>query len=351
MICPIVKRIQENKKAVLDRPYPGKGKPTVKMGEEVAETDIVAHCEVSAGRRLIKIAHTLGVSGKEVEKYLTRKIGDKVYEGEIIARKKGLAGIGKVEIKSPVDGLISEIDARGDLILKFLPKPVRLLAGAAGQITEVTDSKVSISTVATKIYGFVSSGKLREGLISIVGSPKEFIIPSAIKPEASGKIIVGGALLEKSALEKAVTLGVEGVITGGVNYRDFENLGAGGDIGTTIMVVEGFGTAPMGEDIWQLLKTKVGRLAFISGEENLLIIPESTGEKNLGDISAKTWRQLRVGDNVRFLGKGSSNIIGEVKALQGEQIINSGILTEVALVSVKAGQELLLPAANLEIIE
>jgi hypothetical protein len=350
LICPIVKRIQENKVASLDRAYPGKGKPTVKVGQKVAETEIIAHCEVSAGRRLIKIAHTLGVSGKEIHKYLTRKIGDNIYEGEIIARKRGLVGIGKKEIKSPVDGLISEVDSRGDLILKFLPKPVRLLAGAAGQVKEVTDSKVSISTVATKIHGFVSAGKLREGLVSMIGSPKEFIIPSAIKPDAAGKIIVGGALLEKSALEKAVTLGVEGVITGGMNYRDFENFGLGGDIGITVMVTEGFGTAPMGEDIWQLLKSKQGRLAFISGEENALIIPEETQTKNPAGVSGQTWRALRIGDNVRFLGKGN-NIIGTVKELPGEQIINSGILTEVSLVSTRAGQEQFLPAANLEIIE
>ena len=351
MICPITKRVQEGKRAVLDRPYPGKAKPTVKAGQQVAETDIVAHCEVSAGRRLIKIAHTLGVSGRDVQKYLTRKIGDNIYEGEIIARKKGLMGIGNKEIKSPVDGLISEIDDRGDLVLKFLPKPIRLLAGAPGQIKEVSDSKISISTVATKTHGFVSVGKLREGLISIVGSPKEFIIPSAIKPDASGKIIVGGALLERSALEKAVTLGVEGVVTGGMNYRDFESLGAGGDIGTTVMVTEGYGTAPMGSDIWQLLKSKVGRLAFISGEENLLLIPEAAGTKSLEGVTAQGWRQLRIGDNVRYLGKGSNNVIGVVKELPGEQIINSGILTEVALVSIKDGQEQLLPAANLEIIE
>ena len=126
MICPITKRVQEGKRAVLDRPYPGKAKPTVKAGQQVVETDIVAHCEVSAGRRLIKIAHTLGVPGRDVQKYLTRKIGDNIYEGEIIACKKGLVGIGNKEIKSPVDGLISEIDDRGDLILKFLPKPIKI---------------------------------------------------------------------------------------------------------------------------------------------------------------------------------------------------------------------------------
>ncbi|MCH7541526.1 hypothetical protein IH981_01980 [Patescibacteria group bacterium] len=350
MICPVNQRVERNKNLILDRLYPGKCKPAVRVGANVAETDIIAHCEISAGRRLVKIAHNLGVSGKDVGKYLTRKIGDSIYEGEIIARRKGFVGIGKKEIKSPVDGLISEIDVRGDLILKFLPKPIRLIAGAGGQIKEISDNKISIDTIATKIHGFVSSGKLREGIISVIGSPKEFIIPSSLKPDVNEKILVGGALLEKSALEKAVTLGVAGIIVGGMNYRDFENLTSGGDVGTSVMVTEGFGTAPLGDDIWQLLKKKEGRLGFISGEENALLIPE-VGEDQKQTVSTSTWRELRVGDRVLVLRKGTSNLLGEVKELPGEQIINSGILTEVALVSFSPKEQILFPVANLEIIE
>lgn len=351
MICPITKRIEEEKKFLLDRVYPGSCKPAVKTGQQVTEADIIAHCEVSAGQRLIKIAHALGVSGENVERYLTRKVGDRIYEGEIIARKRGLLGVGKKEIKAPVDGLISEIDSRGDLILKFLPKPVRMISGASGKIQEVSENKISIAATATKIHGFVSLGTLREGLINVIGPANEFIIPSTIKSDSKGKILVGGALLEKSALEKAVTLGVTGIITGGMNYRDFETLGAGGDVGTSLMITEGFGTAPMGGDMLKFFESKQGRLGFISGEENALFIPEYV-EATAPDITtSQIWRQLQVGDKVRFLRTGGSSLLGTVKELPGDQILNSGILTEVALVSLGSGEDGLFPAANLEIIE
>ena len=351
MICPVTKRLETNKKFILDRFYPGKGRPTVKVGQSVNDAEIIAHCEVSAGQRLIKVGHYLGVSGKDTIKYLTRKIGDRIYEGEILARKKGVLGVGKKEIKSPVDGLLSEIDDRGDLILKFLPRPVRLLAGASGVVKEVTEAKISIETTGIRIHGFVSLGRQREGIITVVGNPTEFILPTKITSDVKGKILVGGALIEKSALEKAVTLGAEGIITAGVNFRDFDTLGGGEDIGITIMVIEGFGSAPMGADVWNYLNQKQGHLGFLLGGDNFLILPEELGQDVKAGASSTSWRELAIGDKVRYLRKEGSNLIGEVKELLGEQIINSGILTEVAKVSLDDGKELLLPASNLEIVE
>lgn len=66
MICPVNRRVEENTTFNLVRIYPGDGRAAVKVGQSVSAADVVAHCEVSAGQRLVKIAHALGVSGKEV---------------------------------------------------------------------------------------------------------------------------------------------------------------------------------------------------------------------------------------------------------------------------------------------
>lgn len=350
MICPVAARIQEKRKLILERVYPGKGKPAVKAGQTVSEATIIAHCEVSAGQRLIKIAHVLGVPGSQAKNYLTRRVGERIYEGEVVARKKNLFGLGKNEVKSPVDGLIEEIDGRGDVILQFLPKPVRLIAGAAGKIEEISEDKITLSTIATRVRGFVSAGLDREGIISVAADPKDFILPATIKGDSKGKILVGGALLERSALEKAVTLGVRGIVVGGVNYRDFATL-SGGDIGVTVMVTEGFGTLPMGEDIWQFFKKIEGRVGFVFGQENQLIVPEMDGSVVSEPAESTPWRELNVGDKVRFFREESSDLLGVVKELPGEQLLNSGVLAEVALIAFASGEEILLPSANLCIIE
>lgn len=60
----LVRRIEKQSNVLLPRNYPGVCKPVVKAGQVVSETDIIGHCEVSAGQRMIKVAQVLGVSGK-----------------------------------------------------------------------------------------------------------------------------------------------------------------------------------------------------------------------------------------------------------------------------------------------
>ena len=351
MICPVKKRVEEKIKFLLERVYPGKGNPAVKVGQEVSAATVIAHCEVSAGKRLIKIAHALGVAGKDVVWYLTRKIGDRIYEGEVIARKKSFLGLRKVEIKSPADGLITEIDHRGDVILKFLPVPVRLVAGGNGKVAKIEENKIVVETIATRVPGFVSIGKEREGMITVIADAKDFILPATIKADYTGKILVGGALLDRGALEKATALGVKGVITGGIHHKDFQALGAGGDIGINLMVTEGFGICPMGADVWEFFKRNENKNAFIYAADNQLVLPDSGEQAAKSMEKEDIWRILKVGDRVRFFREESNNLLGEVKELPGKQVLNSGILAEVAKVGFSGSEEVNLPAANLEIIE
>lgn len=351
MICPLKKRIEEKKAFQLARVFPGKGTPAVKVGQSVVGTDVIAHCEISAGQRLIKIAHVLGVAGGEVGKYLTRKIGDRIYQGEVIARKRAFFGLGKTEIKAPADGVIADIDSRGDVILRFLPSRVRLVAAANGEVTEIGKDRIIIKTIVTQVRGFASQGTDREGTIQVIGGPKDFLLPASINAEAAGKILVGGALLERSALEKAVTIGVKGLVAGGMHYRDFEALGKGGDFGISLLITEGFGISPMGEDIWNFFKKAEGRSAFILGRDGQVILPDIEETEESGKAADVSWRPLQLGDKVRLFQGEGGELLGEVKELLGEQILNSGILTEVAKVSLRNGEEAILPAANLEIIE
>lgn len=350
MIVPVVKKIREKEKTLLPRIFIGECKPAVTVGQTVSEVDVIAHCEVSAGRRLVKISSVLGVSGKDARKYLLRKEGDRIYEGEIIARKKSLFGITKTEVKAPIDGQIVSIDDVGDLMVKFMPKPVRMVAAAQGQIKEIRDDRIIISTIATRLQAVAALGKEREGTISILAGSNDFILPNHIKAEDKGKILVGGSSVQRAALEKAVTLGVVGIITGGMDKRDFDNLGAAGEALISVLLVSGFGNLPLGDDILEFLKKKEGRPALVIPQEKSLILPElDTTEGQLALYVP--WRQLKKGDKVRIYKEAGQSVLGEVKEFLGEQILNSGILAEAVKVRLADGDELPLPAANLELVE
>jgi len=350
LIVPVIKRVREKEKTTLPRIFVGDCKPAVKVGQDVSETDVIAHCEVSAGRRLIKISSALGVGGREARKYLLRNEGDRIYEGEIIARKKSLFGITNTEVKAPIDGQIVSIDDVGDLMVKFMPKPVRMIAAAQGQIKEISEDRITISTIATIVKAVAALGKEMEGTISILAGAEDFILPSLIKAEDRGKILVGGAAIQRASLEKAVTLGVSGIITGGMDKRDFDNLGASGESLIAVLVVEGFGNLPLGNDILEFLKKKEGRPALIVPQEKSLILPESDS-LSAKEVVFTPWRQLKIGDKVRFYKEEGHGLLGEVKEILGEQILNSGILAEAVKVKLESGEEIPLPAANLEVIE
>ncbi len=172
MINPIWKRIIYESQFDLVRPYFGHCTPSVKEGDKVEAESVVAHCEVSAGQRLVKVAHVLGVSRKSVKKYLLRSVGDRIYQGEIMARKKGVFGLGKNELRSPVDGVITDIDQNGDIIVKFLPMPTRLVAGAPGMIVNVREDSVTVRTFGTEVKGAGGLGKAREGIVKVIAKQK-----------------------------------------------------------------------------------------------------------------------------------------------------------------------------------
>ena len=75
MICPVWKRVVQDSQFDLVREFVGTCSPTVKRGDKVDISSVVAHCEISAGQRLVRVAHSLGIGPKNVSKYLLRNVG------------------------------------------------------------------------------------------------------------------------------------------------------------------------------------------------------------------------------------------------------------------------------------
>ncbi len=351
MICPVWRRVIINSEFDLVRSYIGHCKPSVKEGDRVDAASVVAHCEVSAGQRLVKIAHTLGVPRRDIKKYLLRSIGDRIYQGEIIARKKGVFGVGKKELKSPADGVITSIDESGDIVVKFLPMPVRLVAGASGLIEDVREDAVIVRTFGSEIIGSAGLGKPREGIIKIIAGQNEFIIPQKIDSSCQGRILVGGSHLDRASIEKALTLGVKGIVVGGIDYRDFMSLGVESDVGITIIVTEGFGTVTMGKDVYEAFNKENDKFAFINGSERTVLVPQDKKIVDNKPLDRETWRELKVGDVVRHFHGDTSELVGVVESISSEDVeLESGLSSILAEIKFSSGRKISVPAANLEII-
>ncbi len=344
MINEVVRRVVNLESAFFERVIPGVGTPLVKVGDNVEPADIIARYEASSGQRLVKLASVLKIHGKGVQKYLVKRIGDRIYRGEVIAIRKGLFGVSKKIVVSPADGILDSLLSDGSVMIKFLPTPRKLASAVSGTVKVVIPHSITIQTQVAKVYGFTGAGILREGIVRVIAKPNEFILPSQITPNFQGEILVGGATIARATIEKAVTLGVKGLIIGGMNYRDFLSLGAESDVGITILLTEGFGVRPMGMDIYNFLKNKEDQFAFISGREKQITLPlveKGVEEKK----SFAPWRKTRVDDRVNVLFSSHDSSLGIVTKISEDTDIS------VVAVTLDSGNSIEVPSTNLQIID
>ena len=124
------------------------------------------------------------------------------------------------------------------------------------------------------------------------------------------------------------------------------------DVGMTVVLTEGFGPAPISQQIFEILKKNEGRLSIINGEEGKLTIPLKTDKKLEAYLSDKTEgvRVLKIGDYVRIIGNFELGFEGKLTSInKSTQRLSNGL--EVILATVKNSvKEVKVPVQNLEII-
>ena len=100
------------------RVLPFSGKVLVKKGDVVRPDTIVAEMFYIGERPfIVAIAERLKIELNEIEGYLTKKVGDAIHSGEIIAKKRTL--IAMIVAESPVSGILEYISpASGGVIIR-----------------------------------------------------------------------------------------------------------------------------------------------------------------------------------------------------------------------------------------
>lgn len=358
-------------------PY-SKSRIKASVNQEVSPGDILAECFMPPGFRVVHLSKLLGVNPKDVKKYLARVPGRNIYQGEILAFKKELFGLKNNIVLSPVDGIVDVVDEKlGDLRIKYIPKMTELASGVYGVIDKIdpVDSTFIIRTTVDVIYGMFGSGKEREGVIMLLGKSDNLVSTNQIKPGMDKKILVTGGIVFWEGLQKAVNLGVSGMITGGINARDYLAIVGGSlslskrewtDIGMTFLVSEGFGSIPIGDDIFPLLEQHQGRFAIIEGNQNRLILPShdknsiiytrktrlpvSRAGLEIGAVPEDEKLILKVGSKVRGISMPYLGTQGVVRAIdETPSKIETGITTYLITVETNRGK-FRMPYTNLEII-
>ncbi|MFH1008760.1 MAG: hypothetical protein V1800_14890 [Candidatus Latescibacterota bacterium] len=355
------------------RMLPIPGEVLAKAGDKVDASTVVAKTDLPGKARTLNIVNALSIMPEEIREFMLKQAGDSVEKGEPLAENKPFIRWFKTRVQSPITGTVENIsEITGQIILRESSEPLELRAFVDGHVTEVIGREgVVVETVAAFMQGIFGVGGETVGpLAMVVSDPAEVLTPERITEAHRGKIVVGGSFVESATFEQAKKMGVRGIVVGGFHDKSLKDL-LGYDLGVaitgaeqiafTLILTEGFGKIAMAKKTFDLLASKEGHKASISGATQIragvirpeIIIPDPNLRPQ--DIPAtEQWEReaMQQGDPIRVIREPYFGRIGQVSALPFElQQIASGSRTRVLEVLFPDGEIVTVPRANVEIIE
>jgi transcription antitermination factor NusG len=278
----------------------------------------------------------------------------------------------KSEHKAQVKGTIESVSSvTGQVIVRGAPIPVQVKAFLAGRVVEIVPREgCVIEAEVTFVQGIFGIGGETFGPLRMACvSHDQELTADRITPAMKGSVVVGGARATGEAIDRARKVGATAIVSGGIDDHDLQTL-LGYDLGVaitgseqvglTVIITEGFGEIAMAERTFTLLASREGAEAAVNGATQIragVMRPEIVVP--LGDESAATDGEkaeetgnLEIGSTVRIIRDPYFGLIGSVTALPPEpRTLESGSRARVLEVTLGTGGGVIIPRANVEIIE
>ena len=363
-------KVLENTSVEKERRLPLKGEVLVDKDTDVSPEKIVARTHLPGNVQMVNVANLLNVDAQDVPGFMLIDIGKNVLKDNLLAETKGLFGLFKSEVKSPVDGVVESVSSvTGQVVIREAPVPVEVDAYMNGNVSEIMDKEgVVITSNAVFIQGiFGMGGENRGNLRVLVNDREDELNEEMITADMKGSVIVGGSYISLKAFKKAISVGVSAVVVGGFNYHDLkEILGytlgvaitGSEDIGASLILTEGYGKIPMGSRSFDILKNHDGNFTSVNGATQIragVIRPEIVIPiNNVDDLDSNVKKNemgITEGSLVRVIRSPYFGQIGTVKALPHElHKMESETMVRVAEVEIN-DQKFVIPRANLEMVE
>ncbi len=350
------------------RRLPIKGKVLVADGESVQPNTVLAQALLPGPLQTLKLSEKLDVEAKDAPGLTQLQPGDPIEKGQLIAEKKGFLGR-KTQVLSDFSGTVDSISTvTGNMLIREAPIPVEIDAYIQGKVVDILpDEGAIIETRCAMVQGIFGVGGERTGVIRVaVSGPDKVLQGSDFLPTDTGKIVVGGSGVTAEALNKASSLGVVGVVAGGLLDVDLIKF-LGYDIGVAItgqeaiafalVVTEGFGFLNMAQRTFELLKSLDGQIASVNGATQIragVIRPEVIVPLTADAPKAETSRQsfeLTIGTAIRVIREPYFGALGSVTELPSQLVVvDSGTEVRVLKAKLSDNREVVVPRANVEII-
>lgn len=143
---------------------PKNSKTFVKKDDRIEPGTILAEGKDEGEKQTLAIAKTLKISPDQIFKVLLKKLGDKVYQGEIIAVKPAL--FKKTVLKSPINGRVVEVSTSlGEITLAPQKKKVVVKSPVTGKVKEIGKEEIKIEFEGMCFSGKKGGGRKTVGFI------------------------------------------------------------------------------------------------------------------------------------------------------------------------------------------
>lgn len=364
--------------ARIDRRLPHPGEVLVRAGQRVEPEEVIARAFVPGTPQIVNVARALMITPANIERAMRREIGNRIAQGEVLARSSSIGG--RVCL-SPVSGVIAAVDHETGYVT-ITPDPVayELQATVRGLVMDIIPYEgVRIETPAAQVYGVFGIGQERSGVLRLVTTdPAEPILPELIDARSSYAVIIGGCGITAPALRRAVQEQVRGVIVGGIDEAELRAFLGWSSISAwrtgrgswnlpaspaaqqcelTLVVTEGFGQRAMCSSLFELLASHDRQEALIEGMTNLrapmqrprVVIPLSVRAAAIQLESPRP--QLRPGAMVRLLDYTRLGQLGQIRSVPSvPRRLPSGIRSLAVEVVLEDGTMALLPRTAVEVL-
>jgi len=364
-------KVLKNTEILKERRLPLKGSVNALVGDDVSPESVIAKTDLPGNVQMVNVANQLNVDASDVEAVMIASEGSQISKNELIAETNGIFGYFKSQVHSPVDGNVESIsNITGQVVIREAPIPVEVDAYIKGVVHEVIHNEgVVIKSYGSFVQGIFGIGGESRGSIKMLSETRDSEISAEmINSELQGLIVVGGSFISLEAYKKALKCKVAGVVVGGFNYYDLEEIlgytlgvaiTGSEDLITSLIVTEGYGKIQMGQQTFDLLRDNSGRLASINGATQIragvirpeIIIPNNTSREENSARDAKKTSGMIEGSLVRVIRSPNFGAIGAVKELPAElRKVESETMVRVAIIKID-NKLFEIPRSNLEVVE
>lgn len=335
-----------------DRILPHGGKVLVRKGVKVNAADVVAEGMVSAQHVLLDLARGLGVSVEQADRAIQRQAGETVEAGDILA---GPIGIARRIVRAPKAGKVVLV-GNGQALLELHGRLFQLRAGYTGKVVDlIADRGVRIETTGALIQGSWGNGRMDVGLLTLLAAaPNEELSPNRLDESMRGAVVMAGHVNNAEVLRAAGEIPLRGLIIGSLSP---ELLPLAARTPCPVIVIEGFGKIAMSNSAFKLLTTSERRDTMMvadvwnpytgSRPEIVISLPSADSQSTAREVG-----DFKAGQTVRNVRAPYPGSIGTLlNIMPGTTRLPSGVRAQAGLVRLENGNNLVLPLANLEVLD